>query len=251
MNQKDNKPFQWTDELVKKFANDLFIDKMADDKAIADFKSSHSASSSGNDWEVLAYFIEMNATILEKNKNGTFGPYDAKESDIKTSSLFSIHSVRRLSDGEVFSIGDWCDTVIPGKIEDIRVDGKHCTVGGKNWGCPLSRAEKAPIPEEKPVLFTTEDGKEVLKDSTVWCVSRDCSRIKEWIATKIPEPLDGSFIYFSSQELANEYVTMNKPCLSIKDIQSAYGDDRGFVGTQFLVEKLKQLASSKIQGGKE
>ena len=54
--------FKWTDELVKEFANNLFVDKMADDCEIHDFKRTHAMLQSNKDWEIQS--------LKHKNSNG-------------------------------------------------------------------------------------------------------------------------------------------------------------------------------------
>lgn len=58
------------------------------------------------DWEILEFRCEMYDIMLKKNIDGTFGTFNAEEKDLLTSSLHKIHSVKRLSDGEVFTVGD-------------------------------------------------------------------------------------------------------------------------------------------------
>lgn len=52
-NTKQERPFVWTDELVMKFANELFIDKMADKETISEFKASHSIKEEDRGWDIM------------------------------------------------------------------------------------------------------------------------------------------------------------------------------------------------------
>lgn len=215
---------------------------------------SHSVSSSEkveNTWEVVEYIHPHSGTIV----SGTYFTGNAVDEDIRKRYL--IRTVKRLSDGEVFSIGDMCDTFFLGKIEYIRVNGKHCTVGGEKWGCPLQSAKKAPIPEEKPVLFTTEDGVVIREGDDawvvngIWAVFLKCAFDQEKY-----EDLVNHCLFFSTKEAANEYVTMNKPCLNLTEIDEILVKEirigGAFAHTPIMkiLHSLKQLASSKIEGGK-
>lgn len=142
---------------------------------------------------------------------------------------YPIHSVRRLSDDEVFTIGDKV------RIKKLNHDGSFnisefyfdCNndkllCNGKRTGnghVSITKIEKVKIP-----LFTTIDGVDIYKDNDFFSVvipNLDGSGYKEWTI------LNGKDLayhthkflrHFSTKEKAENYILMNKPCLSINDI---------------------------------
>jgi hypothetical protein len=55
-------------------------------------------------------------------------------------------------------------------------------------------------------------------------------------------------VIFTTKEEAEEYIILNKPCLSIKDIAPIIGfcNNTTYVDLDLLTEKLKKLVKSKI-----
>jgi len=114
MNTDNN--FQWTDELVKEYCAHLIVGKSCGvtnaDEHLNSFKHSKLQSQDKQvGWEIMAFttpFLGNNGVLFSKNEDGYFGPKNMnvtqdfllKQKDAK------IHSVKRLSDGEVFTVGD-------------------------------------------------------------------------------------------------------------------------------------------------
>jgi hypothetical protein len=168
---------------------------------------------------------------------------------------FKIHSVRRLSDGEIFSIHDKIifveiQIIISFEIQEskIRVNYKRDTDEQKYWNY-LNNIKKLKQP-----LFTTEDGVEMFKGDKYYSVG--IKNVKylwhiagPYINPEVTNPT-GDLIHFSTKEAAEKYVLMNKPCLSIKDVQSIYVSAKGGYqkngnGINYLKE-LKELVKSRL-----
>lgn len=242
MTNKDTTPI--SDEMVKEFFHDYFYQKGADhvSEAWESFKSKHSQPS-GRDWEIVSFVAKDGWPAVEDSPLWRIHGGESKgiisyETCLETC---SIHTVRRLSDNTTWTIGE--DTP-KGKIKEFELphpDGLmyvRYDLGGWDY---LSQCKKAPIPEQKPVLFITEDGKDIFMGDSYWCV-RD-----NWFVASC-NTSDYNFSYnvkrFSTETAANEYVLMNKPILSINEI--IYKIDIAWVDSPIL-EKLKQLAQSKIK----
>lgn len=154
-----------------------------------------------------------------------------------------IHSVKRLSDGCIFTIGDtiFSNDYKPTKLEKITIrDNGVIAMWGKYHSNMLGEIGLASCIIKQP-LFTTEDGLDIYDGDKIHSVDRDLLISKD----------DGRYItkdfvrssrykYFSNREKAEEYILMNKPCLSINDVLS--------VGQRVIVDegKLKQIVKSKI-----
>lgn len=144
-----------------------------------------------------------------------------------------IHSIRRSSDGLVLKIGTsfkaMCDKAfgIEGKILCITLSDSHrlfvqleTHVHIVYEVCDLSDIQLLP---DNKVLFTTEDGVPVHEGIKVCLVSTTNWAKVDTIVPPDGKPFTGvtgsEFKYFSTREAADEYIVMNKPCLSLKDLR--------------------------------
>lgn len=102
--------------------------------------------------------------------------------------------------------------------------------------------------QPKP-LFTTEDGKPVYEGGVVWIVYDDYSvGYSQYIRGN--EMLDlvashGGKRTFSTEDAAREWVLMNKPCLSLNDLLSVWGNAYR-PETSPMFNDFKKLAKTKI-----
>lgn len=113
------------------------------------FKASHSSVGEGRDWEIfeLKDGTEFSALVD--------GDYWLKKQAVKItakgiSDAGMIKSVRRLSDGEVFSVGELIGVSQMTLVRFEIIKGglyAYCAPAGK---LPIFELKKAPIPEEKP-----------------------------------------------------------------------------------------------------
>jgi len=109
---------------------------------------------------------------------------------------------------------------------------------------PISDFKK--LKEVKATLFTTEDGVEIYEGDThrIICLHSN------WVYSSIPvniipianKPIDVK--YFSTEDAAKEYILMNKPCLSVKDIDS---QSKGVPYQDLFIKRLKELAKQKLK----
>jgi hypothetical protein len=160
--------FKWDDELVKEFVRRKVLIYTGNwphdnvDKFINDFKDSKQPKP---EWEIVAYISSTTTTVYYKN---SIGEYISKAGEgypvgVIPSHL-NIHSVKRLSDGEVFTVGDLVEikqeTTSPTRWDyfhiehlfinqnmpsEIRVSSSE----GMGWNWPFSTIQKAkakPIP---------------------------------------------------------------------------------------------------------
>jgi hypothetical protein len=192
--------------------------------------------------DLRSNFISKGA-ILHKTENGKFeyGIIRDFEERILTLSHWDIHSIRRLSDNEVFSIGDvLIDTSNKSQgsftLKEIEFESAPIDKGsGKlsfvhthpilgKW-ILLEKLEKA-----KPVLLVTEDSKQIFEDDSYWFVwlsNKAAAQHQKGMVVYGPyhaRPLIGEDAWskdakhFSSKEAAQEWIILNKPVLSINDV---------------------------------
>lgn len=144
---------------------------------------------------------------------------------------YSIHSIRRLSDGEIFTIGD---KIFPNnKIYKFELKNNilkiwHCDIsfstpiierpsgqpGNCSWVEGINNLKKIKQP-----LFTTEDGVDIFEGNKVYYVE---NYNLNWCIIPNYYKFVQSKTYFSTKEKAEEYVIMNKPCLSLNDYYSLF-----------------------------
>jgi hypothetical protein len=237
------------------------------------------------DWEVDSLVLDKQIFVY-RNADGTFSPPDARliETGVTFSldglieANYSIHSVRRLSDNEVFTVGD---TVLHknnvtkrwDKIEYFHIMSNGIWVKTDEYDVPLSyihsKVDEAP---RKP-LFVTEDKIEVYEGDSFYILNK--ARLKllhhnmedfKFKANKgTPTPSDFE-LYFSNLDAANDYILLNSKCLSVRDVIKKYPyfdilmlisksnlpKEKCVASAKIIVDEfaiiLKQLAKSKLNG---
>lgn len=170
-----------------------------------------------------------------------------------------IHSVRRLRDGEVFTVGD---QFMDGKISTIKVSNNQMWIfhNGNRPNIKLKEAKKIKTP-----LFTTEDGTDIYEGDEYFELALTFEpQFREAIYKCTGRPninydyntLEGKkklnevgIYYFSKREAAEEYTLMNNPCLSINEVMNiTYNPTETFTSTS---NKLKELVKSKLNESKD
>lgn len=164
----------------------------------------------------------------------------------------TIHSVKRLSDGEVFTIGD--DVVVDddGKLYEIiklikltDIIQVYAKTIGREIYYRLNSISK---PKVKTPLFTTEDGVEIFdKNQKVFSVSECDFKIQNhqdsaWVKTRNPER---KYHHFSTYKKAAEWILFNQKLLSLNDLLSTWGNAEN-PETAPLFLKFEKLAKSKL-----
>lgn len=100
----DNKDFKWTDALIAEygvFYHSTFsdVDKWISKDVLAEFKKSKQPK---RDWQIESFKTGVVGKYYEKKDFGDY--WEQQLPDML--SKYPIHSVRRLSDGEIFVVGD-------------------------------------------------------------------------------------------------------------------------------------------------
>ena len=104
------------------------------------------------------------------------------------------------------------------------------------------------------VLFTTEDGKDLRKGDQVYYIC-----IRTWMKNNFPveqKKREMDFIkddhYFSSSEARENFILMNKPCLSVNDVKilveniEDFHSGDYFVRSNSIIDYITTLAKTKI-----
>lgn len=162
-----------------------------------------------------------------------------------------IHSIKRLSDDKIFTIGDKVfGEYVNYTINKIKIVNNKCMItalyntnnpNGSRLHYNLNNLKKCKQP-----LFTTEDGIDVYEGENVWFLPGLSGNPYEKFATCKNE----SLLTFSTKEKAEEYVLMNKPCLSLNDIFKNVEEMREGLKTfedSQLAERFKKLVKQKLK----
>ena len=173
-----------------------------------------------------------------------------KNSENYTISLLScngnkIHSVKRLSDSEIFTIGDKVfSEYVNYTINKIDIVNDKCMVSAlydtNNPNGSRLHYNLNNIKKSKQPLFTTEDGVDIFEGDKYFICTASLSNCinNEGIVSKFFKP-NPNYKYFSTKEKAEEYILLNKPCLS-------YGDVQEYLKVKDC-NKVLDLVQSKIQ----
>ena len=182
------------------------------------------------DYEILS-FIDISKLI--KKEDGLFYRENTQNKGVREDQIshFRINSVLRKSDNCVFTIGD----KITGKSQ------YNCTINSieLNPNCPqimFNRLDEGidliNAKHIKKPIFKTNDGVDIFEGDRVYSVTPSfCIGYSSSLKYKPIQPC------FSTKEKAKEFILMNKPCLSINDI-NAYCNLSLFT--------LKELVKSKL-----
>lgn len=141
-----------------------------------------------------------------------------------------IGSVKRLSDGVVFSVGD--SVIVPKHVKNFYKHSDYTIKSFKKWpeyykhdklmaivenGChiPLDELKHYTKPN-----FTTDDGKDIFEGDTYHKVDSDFSYGGRWRSHGMHD-VHGyhKAKFFSTKEAAEEYIRNNKPMYTLKDIE--------------------------------
>ena len=166
------------------------------------------------DYEIMS-FKNGKGDIFEKTDKGNFTTYNSENTysldrmieGIQVYATF-IHSVKRLTDGEVFTVGD-DERHINGKIAKIIISDKNevwlCNV--YNLRIFLRDAVKVKQPS---ILLTTEDGVSIMdKNIRIFVVNKNLAHSYYIRAEKCINDL--KCLYFSTYAAGEEYILKNKP----------------------------------------
>ena len=199
------------------------------------------------DYEVLSFIadtglIRFRATDNLFQAEGDVRRKNTTEEYLLLEKNWIIHSVKRLSDGEVFTVGDLCkvkNTTTKDNIISFAVNPKGLSAHSRNFTQYINNIEKV-----KQALFTTEDGVDIFKGDNITSVNLDSLKIYATTHINTGESLNyGNYKHFSTKEAAEEYILLNKPCLSINDIKAFDASTYHYIRVDRL--KLKELVQSR------
>lgn len=173
-----------------------------------------------------------------------------------TKGFNTIHSVKRLSDGEVFTVGDKVrynhnknsvvKTILKISFEKIGCCPEKLFIYTDGEQSTINNYVKVDEP-----LFTTVDGVDIFVGDVFSFIAGDCRSYTKKATNLDKNRFSGNT--FSTIEAAEEHFIMNKPCLSIKDLMSNFQlaavnqyDEFDFFN-KICLGKLKKLVKEKLK----
>jgi hypothetical protein len=266
MNKNQIKEILETEEDLDKIADKILaLDKS---KLPTSDGSGPKLDKSNDEYEILSFthIISQNVYSLELGgyRNGGSKLFSLScmlhEQDCVDNGAFVISSVKRLSDGTIFTLGDRIDLynhlyphdglnkqhtitkfeLINNQIR-LHFGCNKCTVLLKNAVKLVTIFN--PIPKAKTPLFKTEDGVDVCDGDTYYYTNINNFVIHKVIAIKgrMSGRKATNVLDFSTKQVALDYVILNKPCLSVKEVLNLNMSTEGL-----FTKSLKQLVKSKL-----
>lgn len=173
-----------------------------------------------------------------RNINGypVTGPYTTEA--ILNNKLYNIHSVKHLSDGEVFTVGDLVKT--PYTNYTRIVEFKNPEAEEFFIGIPTGFTRLLSLEKVKNPIFLTHNGKDIFTGDKVWYVNKENSYYDYIIVSKETKFCSDTRAYFLTRVEAEEYIAKNKPLFTTEDGDSIrHGEGYYFVNIDFNIDVSK------------
>jgi uncharacterized protein YuzE len=158
--------------------------------------------------------------VLKHKENKCFY---TKIIDFRNLDKYDIHSVKRLSDGEMFTVGDDCITEINnyGVIALFEIFNNKLYIKSNGNKHSTYTCEIKDLLKIKKLLGTTTEGDSIYEGDNLWCVKE--GRVKQIFACSFSEE---HVRYFSTQKAADDVVCeerlLDKKVLSINNIMKVW-----------------------------
>ena len=176
-----------------------------------------------NSFEILSFKQDSGITDLwtlfregwSRNVNGypVTGPYTTEA--ILNNKLYNIHSVKRLSDGEIFTVGDLVKTPY---TDCIGITGFQNPEGNEFFiEIPTGFTRLLNLEKVKNPIFLTHDGKDIFDGDKVWYVNKENLYHDYAIALARTSFNSNTHAYFLTREGAEDYIEKNKVLFITED----------------------------------
>jgi hypothetical protein len=186
------------------------------------------------DYEILSYLKKGSTKCITTKKRG----------GEKHEEFWSIHSVKRLSDGEVFTVGDKVKVTEYGSIKNV--DGFTIRNGisflkeGAWIFYDKGMTHLDGVKKAKQPIFLTHDGKDIFNGDTIWYVNKENFYYDYIIPHSEVKFYSDLNAYFLTREEAEDYIKRNKVLFTTEDgVEIKHGDTYYFVDTDFNINTSK------------
>jgi hypothetical protein len=173
-------------------------------------------------YKILSYYNHnIPHIIFMLNANGK---YMYRNQELSEKHGCYIHSIKRLSDGEIFTIGDKVQDSLTDKLTNFKIQNITFFYSGSKIICQAESGTTMPLNTIRHcnVLFRTEDGVNIFEGNIYCAVFYNFKYLEQEAIENYK--LDNAHWRFSTKDKAEQFITMNKPCLSVNDVMNAgYG----------------------------
>lgn len=185
-------------------------------------------------WELLRYSYDNTAFAI-KRENGRYLCEKSEVTELQQGATFeqvldfwssrhAIHSIKRLSDGVIFNVGDTviCNEKYIKKINCINFyQEKHLIFNFENTSDNFTTESEwdRMQPKMEEPLFTTEDGVDIFENDTVTWLHSDNLSIAN--TGKAHKSMFLYLKYFSTREIAEQWILQNEKKYSLNDVEDA------------------------------
>jgi hypothetical protein len=200
------------------------------------------------DYEILSLISSDNTIITYENGGGCYKNDELKK-DYKDKEYFllcflihkdlwKINSIKRLSDNEIFSVGD--KVVNPAgitfTISKFYLDSKSEKMlanGDNGNGIRINKISHVKF------LLTTEDGVKIFRGDTCYCVIKKTMKVLKWSNILDDGTLD-KYVYFSTKQSAEDFINKNKVLFVTEDgVDIKIGNEYFYVSDDFKLDNAK------------
>lgn len=249
------KKFEWTDELVAEFTTWPLTKSPTFQGRYADIEQFKASKTKPKEYEILEFSVDYLGDsnivfykLTEPNvyrKKGTDFPIWFDILNTQKEKSFKIKSVRRTSDNAVFTVNLVTEQGKITKIDYRKETGLHIYVNTSKlpYDYPYKIQE---LQIKKQPILTTHDGKDIFELDKCWYVGKEFE-INEWVAFETEILHLDKLKYFSTKEAAEQYITLNKHCLSVNESLKAYPAPIDIPLYNELKQNLIELAKSKTK----
>ena len=212
-------------------------------------------------WEEVKEEIQKDFEILSLHPNRDYrGEYqiltDKENIDSwmhpSSRGNWEIFSIQRLSDGEIFSIGDrinYEEDDIPSGviIKEFQIRNNKIFINSHYSVAHLLNRELSNWKKRKAKpLFTTQDGYEIFEGDEYYCVNHSFN-LSTISSASEASGKRSEFKYFKEKTNAEWYIFQNKPVLSYNDVWKTLGQGKDFEANVCIYKNLlQQLVKSKL-----
>ena len=193
---------------------------------------------SGNTFQIRKEYIEYHSEFWEKvvkkdyeilcikhKKNKCFY---RNSIDLRNLNFYDIHSVKRLSDGKVFNIGENATTALnnygPITAFEINCNRMYIRTNGSSKGTFSCNIKDLIVSE---LLFKTEDGVDIFEGDECWAIDKtDLDHLGK-VDFRNNHPYDYA-LYFSNEKKAQKYIKENKPLFVTEDGVNIFKGDKAY-----------------------
>lgn len=182
------------------------------------------------DYEIVSYVAKDNPNNITTKRRGVHLHEE----------YWKIYSVKRLSDGEIFTVGDLITGYSYEDARSIQTIKIYRYTGIIKLEQILGYTDLRDATKAKQPFFATCNGKDIFDGDEVWYVNKENFYYDYFIAKRNVSFFSDINVYFLTRVEAEEYIAKNKPIFTTEDgVDIKEGDTYYLVDTDFNIHTMK------------